>query len=128
MLRNTNFDPFLSLSGIVIPRFQNIYETNLLTKEKKVLEISNPNLLLSIMVRTPFTLEIENNNKIFSFGPTSTKQEIFYSAISIKELEEFLDVLFYLRNSPEKLIAVIFGNIIILMSAILGVFIAKAKS
>ena len=39
MVRNTNFDPFLTLSGIVIPRFQNIYETNLLNKERKVLEV-----------------------------------------------------------------------------------------
>ena len=71
-------------------------------------------------------MEIEHNNKIFSFGPTNTKKEILYSVISTKELEEFLDILFYLRNSPEKLIAVVFGNIIIFLSAAL-VFLAKVK-
>ena len=126
MVRNTNFDPFLTLSGIVIPRFQNIYETNLLNKERKVLEVSNPNSLLSILVRTPFTLEIKHNDKIFSFGPTGTNKEILYSVISTEELENFLDILFYLRNSPEKLIAVVFGNIIIFLFAAL-VFLAKVK-
>ena len=127
ILQNSNFDPFLTLSGIVIPRFQTIYETNLLTKERKVLEVSNPNSLLSILVRTPFSLDIENNNQIFSFGPTGIKKEILYSAISTEELENFLDFRFYLRNSPEKIVAVALGNVIILLATAL-VFLAKIKT
>ena len=50
----------------------------------------------------------------------------FNKKTSTEELENFLDFLFYLRNSPEKLMAVVFGNIIIFLSAAL-VFLAKVK-
>ena len=98
MVRNFDFDPFLTLSGIVIPRFQKIYETNLLTQERKILEIQNPNPLLSILVKTPFSLSIEMNDKTFSFGPTGNKRDILYSGISKEELEKFLDFWFYLKK------------------------------
>ena len=127
MVRNSDFDPFLTLSGIVIPRFQNIYETNLLTKERKILEVSNPNSLLSILVRTPFALDIENNDKTFSFGPTGIKRDILYSGISKEELDNFLDIWFYWRNSPEKIVAIALGNVIIFLATAL-VFLAKIKT
>ena len=126
MVRNFDFDPFLTLSGIVIPRFQKIYETNLLTQERKILEIQNPNPLLSILVKTPFSLSIEMNDKTFSFGPTGNKRDILYSSISKEELANFLDFWFYFKNSPETITAILLGHVIILLSAVIAL-IAKTK-
>ena len=126
MVRNSDLDPFLTLSGIVIPRFQKIYETNLLTQERKILEIQNPNPLLSILVKTPFSLSIEMNDKTFSFGPTGNKRDILYSSISKEELANFLDFWFYFKNSPETITAILLGHVIILLSAVIAL-IAKTK-
>ena len=126
MVRNSDLTPFLTLSGIVIPRFSKIYETNLLTQERTILETQNPNPSLSILIRSPFSLDIETDDKTFSFGPTGIKTDISYSDISKEELDNFLNFWFYLKNSPEQLVAIVLGNIIILLSAAIAL-IAKTK-
>ena len=121
MLRNTNFEPFLSLSGIVVPRYASIYEQNLETKEKKLLQIVNPNPLLSIIIRSPLTLEIENVDKSYKFGPSGFKKEIIYSGISKTDLIAFLDPLFDLKTNPEKYIILLLGNLLAIVIIASGI-------
>ena len=121
MLRNANFEPFLSLSGIVVPRYANIYEQNLETKEKKLLQIENPNPLLSIIIRSPLTLEIENVDKSYKFGPSGFKKEVIYSGISNPDLIAFMDPLFDLKTNPEKYIILLLGNLLAIVIIASGI-------